>query len=80
MTLMVKSVGFSGTYFCVGEINSIPRNIAFHTKRNHYKQTDIGFSGLASYQFVDALLDILKTSQKIKISIHSLNLIDINNL
>ena len=76
---MVESVGFSGTHFCAGVINSISRHIAYHATRNPYNQTDIGIDDLSPNQFVDALLEISKTSQKKIVSIHSLFSTDIKN-
>ena len=76
---MVGSVGFSGTHFCACVINSIPGQIAFHATRNPYKQTDIGIYDLSPNQFVDALLDISKTSKKMVVSIHSLISTNIKN-
>ena len=52
MTLMVESVGFSGTHFCAGVINSIPKHIAFHATRNPYQQTDIGINDLSPNELV----------------------------
>ena len=72
MTLMVESVGFSGTHFCAGVINSIPKQIAFHATRNPYQQTDIGINHLSPNEFVEALIEIANTSQKKIVSIHSL--------
>ena len=79
MTLMVESIGFSGTHFCADVINSIPKHIAFHATRNPYKQTDIGVSDLVPNQFVEALLDISKKKNKKVVSIHSLFSTDIKN-
>ena len=79
MTLMVESVGFSGTHFCAGVINSIPKHIAFHATRNPYKQTDIGIDDLSPNEFVEALIRIANKSQKKIVSIHSLMSIDIKD-
>ena len=66
---MVESVGFSGTHFCAGVINSIPKHIAFHATRNPYQQTDIGINDLSPNEFVEALIEIANTSQKKIVSI-----------